>query len=208
MKDNKNFQHTILMLLFCLLPLFVFFILAINGVEINPMFFFLFIAICCLAMFYFMRQTRTHTETEISDEHQEMRKDDVKTIIPTPENIGDVFQANYIERVDDTLIYTGNLLTDADSAYQKLKESSEKIGVTTLLQEDDAGNTLLLVSKKLFPAAAAHTGMHHTGHSISSGEVVGVAKPSRPTVNLILFILTFITTTYAGALQQGINLLN
>src|SRR5690606_39085659 len=165
-----------------------------------------FIAICCLAMFYFMRQTRTHTETEISDEHQEMRKDDVKTIIPTPENIGDVFQANYIERVDDTLIYTGNLLTDADSAYQKLKESSEKIGVTTLLQEDDAGNTLLLVSKKLFPGAA-HTGMHHTGQPITTNEISGEAKPSKPTINLVLFILTFITTTYAGALHQGINLL-
>lgn len=205
MKDHKNFQHTILMLLFCLLPLFVFFILAINGVELNPMLFFLFIVICCLAMFYFMRQT--HTETEIGEDHQEIRNENVKSIIPVPENLGDVFQANYVERVDDTLIYTGNLLTDADSAYQKLKVSSEKIGVTPLLQEDDAGNTLLIVSKKLLSGAVTHTGMHHTERPVSSNGVIGVAKPSKPTVNLVLFILTFITTTYAGALQQGINLL-
>ncbi|KAB2849248.1 MAG: site-2 protease family protein [Ignavibacterium sp.] len=207
MKDHNKFQHTILMLLFCLLPLFVFFILVINGVELNPMLFFLFIVICCLAMFYFMRQTHTQTETEISEENQDIKNENVKGIIPVPDHLGDVFQANYIERVDDTLIYTGNLLTDADSAYQKLKESSDKIGVTALLQEDDAGNTLVLVSKKLFPGAVTHTGMHHSGQPISTNEVSGEAKPSKPTVNLILFILTFITTTYAGALQQGINLL-
>lgn len=207
MKDRNNFQHTILMLLFCLLPLFVFFILAINGVELNPLLFFLFIAICCLAMFYFMRQTHTQAETESSEDHQEIRNENVKSIIPVPENLGNVFQSNYVERVDDTLIFTGNLLTDAETAYQKLKESSEKIGVTTLLQEDDAGNTLLIVSKKLFPGTTTHTGMPHTGRVISSDKVIGEAKPSKPLVNLVLFILTFITTTYAGALHQGINLL-
>jgi len=201
MKDHNKFQHTILMLLFCLLPLFVFFILAINGVELNPMLFFLFIVICCLAMFYFMRQTHNQTETETIKENQDIKNENIKGVIPVPDHLGDVFQANYIERVDDTLIYTGNLLTDSETAYQKLNESSDKLGVTSLLQEDDAGNTLVLVSKKFLSQAGTHTGMH------TGSEPIAEAKPSRPTVNLILFILTFITTTYAGALHQGINLL-
>ena len=127
MKNHNSFQHTLLMLLFCLLPLFVFFILAINGVELNPLLFFLFIVICCLAMFYFMRQM--HTQTEISDEHQGTKGENVKTTIPIPKSFSEVFQANYVERVDDTLIYIGRLLTDADTAYQKLKEGSKKLGV-------------------------------------------------------------------------------
>ncbi|QQS37181.1 MAG: site-2 protease family protein [Ignavibacteriales bacterium] len=201
MKDHNKFQHTILMLLFCLLPLFVFFVLAINGVELNPMLFFLFIVICCLAMFYFMRGMHAQTEREIRDENQDIRKEDIKSIIPIPKSFGEVFRANYVERIDDTLIYTGNLLTDADTAYQKLKEGSDKLGVISLLQEDDAGNTIVLVSKKSSAQTAAHTGMH-TGN-----ESIGEAKPARPAVNLTLFILTFVTTTYAGALHQGINLL-
>lgn len=199
MKNHNSFQHTLLMLLFCLLPLFVFFILAINGVELNPLLFFLFIAICCLAMFYFMRQM--HTKTEISEEHQDIKREDLKSTIPIPENFGEVFQANYVERVDDTLIYIGRLLTDADTAYQKLKEGSNKLGVISLLQEDDAGNIMVLVSKKSSSQPAAQSGMH------TGSELKRDVKPARPVVNLVLFILTFITTTYAGALHQGINLL-
>ncbi|MBK9099458.1 MAG: site-2 protease family protein [bacterium] len=188
MKGHKNFQHTILMLLFCLLPLFVFFILAINGVELNPLLFFLFIAICCLAMFYFMRQTHPEPDSEMSA-HTEIQNEEekIKSVIPMPENLGDVFHTNHVERIDDTIIFEGNLLIEPDAAYQKLKEESDKKNISTLLQEDDSGRTLIIVSGKK--------------------QSVKADRPSRPTVNLILFILTFITTTYAGALHQGINLL-
>lgn len=188
MKSHNDFQHTLLMLLFCLLPVFIFFLLIASGVSLSPMLFFLFIAICCIAMFYFMRQTHPAHSSEMSA-HMEIQNnaEKIKQVIPMPENLGDVFQANHVERIDDTLIFEGNLLTEPDAAYQKLKEESDKKNISTLLQEDNSGRTLIIVSGKK--------------------EDFSAVKPSKAAINLILFILTILTTTFAGALQQGINIL-
>ena len=51
MKKHREFSHTLMMLLVCILPLFILFVLAISGVQIGGIFFLLFFIICCLAMF-------------------------------------------------------------------------------------------------------------------------------------------------------------
>ena len=190
MKTHDNFQHTLLMLLVCLLPIFLFFILAVSGFQLSPLFFFLFLAICCFAMFYFMGRMHPQTDSETGrgvDVDQFESQENPGEAIPVPENMAEVFQSLSSQRKDDTIVFEGNLLTDAETAFQKLKESSDRLNVSTFLQEDDAGRTLLIVTKKR--ADLTDT------------------KTSRPIVNLALFILTFLTTAYAGALHQGINLL-
>ena len=190
MKTHDNFQHTLLMLLVCLLPIFLFFILAVSGFQLSPLFFFLFLAICCFAMFYFMGRMHPQTDSETGrgvDVDQFESQENPGEAIPVPENMAEVFQSLSSQRKDDTIVFEGNLLTDAETAFQKLKESSDRLNVSTFLQEDDAGRTLLIVAKK-------------------RTELTNPA-PSRPIVNLALFALTFLTTAYAGALHQGINLL-
>jgi hypothetical protein len=50
-----------------ILPLTLFFVLALSGVELSPLLFLLFIVICCAAMFYFVGAAPTNqsdTESE------------------------------------------------------------------------------------------------------------------------------------------------
>lgn len=56
MEKNREFSHTLLMLLACLLPLFVLFVLALSGVAVNGLFFLLFFITCCLAVLFFAYQ--------------------------------------------------------------------------------------------------------------------------------------------------------
>lgn len=83
-------------------------------------------------------------------------------------------------------IFRGNLLVAAATAYEKLKLALH--GIVPLLQEDDKGRTAIL----LVPDAAGKS---------------PAERPIRPWVNWLLFGLTLLTTTWAGAAHQGIDLL-
>lgn len=69
MKAQNDFQHTLLMVLVSILPIFIFFVLMLNGVVISPVFFFLFIAICFIVMYHMMGAShgRPMSENEESD---------------------------------------------------------------------------------------------------------------------------------------------
>ncbi len=191
MKDKNDFQHTLLMLLVCILPIFIFFLLLLNGVAISPLFFFLFIAVCCIAMYYMMGAShgRPISEDEESDKealHHQNELEEKNIVVPN--YLYGIFQTNQAYKSEGDLVYEGRFLIDTDSAYQSLNDILKNSGSKALFQEDDAGRNFIIVTLDK-PKATAES-------------------KQKTWINILLFILTFLTTMWAGAAQLGINLLN
>lgn len=183
MNKHREFSHTLLMLLACVLPLFVLFVLALSGVAVNGLFFLLFFVLCCLAMFYFMRGAPIHDEQATEEETHE---EEIPHFMTLAYKVEDVFKPRTQYKVGDNLVIEGQLLTDPETAYDKIKPRFEGTDVTPLLQESDAGKPTLV----LMPGALR-----------SPGQKTGFAW-----LNLLLFVATLLTTIVAGAAHQGVNL--
>jgi len=99
----------------------------------------------------------------------------------------DVFVADEHHRSPAGLAFDGRLLVPPDRAARELTERFGAYGWTPVLTQRDANRaTLSLVPKSL----------------------VEIERPVRgPGLHILLIALTLITTTWAGALHQGINLL-
>lgn len=183
MKTNREFSHTLLMLLACVLPLFVLFVLVLSGIAVNGLLFLVFLVLCCLAMFYFMGGAPMHGEAV---EEQNPTEEEIPHYMTLAYKAEDVFKPRTQYKVDDDLVIEGQLLTDPVTAYEKIKPRFEGTDVTPLLQEDDAGKPILV----LVPGALRRSEQ----------------KNKSAWLNLLLFIVTFLTTAIAGAAHQGINL--
>ena len=182
MEQPRQFHHTLLMVLICILPLFLFFVLALNGVEISPLFLFLFVIICCGVMFYFMQGAPIHQEVEEMEEAEEGSTSNT-TFVGRAE---DIFRSRSQHRIKGNVIIEGKLMVDPDTAYKGLRERFENTDNTPLLQEDDAGKPIVVLAPKVSPPTEE--------------------KVRSPWLNIVLFGLTLMTTTWAGAAHQGVNL--
>jgi len=183
MKNHREFSHTLMMLLVCILPLFILFVLAMSGVQIGGIFFLLFFIICCLAMFYFMGGAPIREEQL---EEEDVEKDEISEHMTLAYKAEDVFQSRTQYKEGDNLVIEGRFLTDPETAFARIKERFEGSDVTPLLQENDAGKPTLVLVPGALP--------HHEERAGSNW------------LNFLLFVLTIITMTIAGAAHQGVNL--
>lgn len=181
---RSRISHATLMLLVCMLPLLVFFALALAGVQVNPFWVPLILLLCCLAMFFLTAGACGH---ERAAQDSEFVLEKATTTPVEPVKTDDVFRVDRSRHVGETVIQEGELLRDPDETYAVLKGRSESTGVTPLLQEDREGRPLLVWLSR--PAD------HEKG------------KERGPWLNLLLLLLTLVTTTWAGALHAGVNLL-
>jgi hypothetical protein len=171
------------MLLLCALPLLVFFALAVAGVPLNPLLVPIVMILCCLAMFYLTAGACGHERAERVPEVVSG-----EPVTPPAETLQleDVFRVQQSRRLGQAVVQEGELLRDPDEAYAVLKERSKNTGVTLLLQEDREGRPLLV----WLPGAADH----------------GAGKERPPWLNALLLLLTLVTTTWAGAMHAGVDL--
>lgn len=84
-------------------------------------------------------------------------------------------------------VFRGRLRESAARAYEKLRTGLSDRTVPMMQEDEELGASILLVPKPI-----EKTTMEH---------------PARPWVNWLLFALTILTTTWAGAAHQGVNLL-
>jgi membrane-associated protease RseP (regulator of RpoE activity) len=104
-----------------------------------------------------------------------------------PDAVRNVMGIRVATEQEGIKIFRGKLLVPAAAAYEKLKRAFGGEAVPMLQQDDHAGAAIILV-----PAAAGQESREH---------------PIRPWVHWLLFGLTVLTTTWAGAAHQGINIL-
>jgi len=207
---NRGFQHTLLMLLACILPLIIFFALVLSGVAISPLYFFLFLIIGCAIMFFFMggapmsdgHSGHEQEETESAEEDAAAEDADAQRMMTLARNAADVMWITNQEKVDNSLVLRGKLLVDPDTAYERLQSRFENTDTKAFLQEDEAGKPIIILSRR-DPLGTAGASSEH----IHSGKV-HEEKGRSPWLNIVLFFLTLITTTWVGAAYQGINLWN
>ena len=196
MKHHHDFQHTLLMLLACVLPLVLFFVLVLSGVAINPLFFFLFVMICCVVMFFFMGGAPMSEEAtkDESSEETVIAEEDSYLMTTLAHNAEDVMWITSKEKVSEihsgeySLVLRGKLLVDPDTAYDRLQKRFENTDTSAFLQEDEAGKPIIVLK---------------SGVLKSNDE-----KKRSAWLNIVLFFLTLGTTTWVGAAYQGINLWN
>lgn len=215
MEHKHDFGHTLLMVLVCILPLVLFFVLALSGVTISPLFFFLFLIICCAVMFLFMGgapmseiPSAGKEEEEVGQAAEVPSEEDNNLMTTLAKDAADVMWITSQERVDDSLVLKGRLLVDSDTAYDTLQRRFENTDTSAFLQEDEAGKPIIILRPKV---VKKHYEFFAHGTMSASKDVVpssGEVEQRTPWLNVILFILTLGTTTWVGAAYQGINLWN
>ncbi len=185
MNPQHKFTHVLLMVLACLVPLVTLFILMSIGMAIPSWYFWLVLLGGCLAMFYFMGGAPIKEKAPASDaeptEDKAVRADPALV-----RSVEDIFKPLSQYASGEMTIVEGRLLTAPDNAYPVLKERFTNAGFKTYLQEDDAGRTLLILAPLL-----------------SQPEKT---KSALPWLNFVLFVATLLTTTWAGAAHQGVDI--
>ena len=83
--------------------------------------------------------------------------------------------------------FRGRLHASPERIYERLKEASSGALVPLIQQDEQFGATILLMPRPVEQAV--------------------LERSTRPWLHWVLFGLTFLTTTWAGAMHQGVNLL-
>lgn len=190
MHSHGKFNDVLLMVLACLVPLIMVFVFMFIGVVVPSVLFWIVLLLSCLAMFYFMGGAAIKDPEKTIN--VETVQNDEKTVDPSLMDAAkEVIHPSTCYKAGDQIVIEGRLLTEPDNAYSTLKERFYASGFRPLLQENDAGRTLLI----LIPFDQHNTGSVKTER----------ATYPFPWLNFGLFVLTLLTTTWAGAAHQGVD---
>ncbi len=182
--DVKSKRHSWLHLLICLallLPAVLLFLLPSGGFIIGAHWLWILLMIC----FWFMLLAiGAPDETPPAMPMQPARRMLYPDEQPAP--VREVMDVEVATAEAGTLLFRGHLRQPADRAFETLKRELPEYP-TPLIQEDEAGGAIILLApSSLLPKPP-------------EPEV-------RPWVHWLLFLLTVMTTTAAGAAHQGVNL--
>lgn len=185
-EKHGGLSAAIWMMICCLLPIMAIYVLKAMGVVVSPMILLLLMILCWLAMAGHMSKgghAHDHGNSnakEVADSESGDEVDD--ELIDTSE----VFGSTHVKRFGPARVIEGELLKEPEAAFQQVKERLAEQDVTPILQEDEYGQARLV----LLPGSSEDK------------------RPNRgPLIHWVLFIATIATTTWAGALHQGVNLL-
>lgn len=188
MENHNRFRHILLMTIACLVPIFILFFLASLGYTISPILFFLFFILGCFLMFYAMGTSHKLTSgTETNEKNNNIAEDNYQPV-EVPEYFNELFETNQAYKLENNLVFEGKFLSDPDEAYNKLTSRLKDSSTQVAFQEDDAGRNFIIINENKSSA--------------------NVEKKEKKWLNGLLFILTVLTTTWAGAAHHGVNLLN
>lgn len=181
--DTKSDASSrLLFLLLLMLPVFVLFLIPGGGL-IHGGFWFWIAVLLCWALIWGIIGLPREPIQEIEEEH-EMR---MLAEPEQPDAVREVMKVRMATVEAGVQVFRGRLRESATTAFEKLKQAFSP-GRVPLLQEDKKlGAAIFLLPKTV--------------------EEEKLEKPSRPFLHWLLFGLTFLTTTWAGAAHQGVNLL-
>lgn len=188
--SNERSQSAItLLLLASLVPIILVYVLAANQIAVPSFLLPVILLICCVAMFCLSVGCGRRAEAN-PDRWQTARVGG-----PTDSESADVgelrdftsFRPASRRTYGKSSVIEGELAADPDAAYAALRERFAPTDTVPLLQEGESGQprVVLLPREALEPRG----------------------RNPNPAVNLVLFLATMLTTTWAGALHEGVNLL-
>ncbi len=172
----------LLLLLLLMLPVFILFLIPGGGLVYGGFWFWIAVLLCWALIWGILGVPKEVVPT-LEEEH-ELR---VLAEQEQPEAVREVMKVRMATAEAGVQIFRGRLRESASTAFDKLKRAVSP-GIVPLLQEDKRlGAAILLMPKSV--------------------EQEKLEKPRRPFLHWLLFGLTVLTTTWAGAAHQGVNLL-
>jgi membrane-associated protease RseP (regulator of RpoE activity) len=172
------------MMLLLLLPLAVLFLMPGTGMVLGTMWFWLALMLC-LWMVWMVLGVPRDESTEAAPVIAGPRSLAADDLPPLVRQAMDIRLAT---EHDGVLVFRGPLKEPAERVYENLKQEAGEQTVPLVQEDEQLGAAIMLVPKNVGQAA--------------------MERPVRPWVNWLLFALTVVTMTWAGAAHQGVNLLN
>lgn len=172
------------MMICCLLPILLIYVLAAAGILISPLLLLVLMLLCWVAMVSHLGGSRPARDETTTVAQSETPIDEGRGEV-TFDSSG-IFDDPHQRTFDSVRIVEGNLLADPEVALKSIQERLGEQEVTPLLQEGEYGRTRLI---------------------ILPGKTEESAPDRRLWIHGLLFLATVATTTWAGALHQGVNLL-
>lgn len=174
-----------LLFVLCLLMPVLFLLTMPGGTMMGSIFWFWLILLLCFWMMGSMVAAAGECEGEagVRPSHQ-LR---MLSVDEQPSVIRRVMDVRLATENQGVSVFRGPLLEPADQALNDLQTEFEGRNLPLIQEDDELGNSIILM-----PLVA---------------EQAVLEKPTRPWIHWLLFGLTFLTTTWAGAMHQGVNLL-
>ena len=181
MRERPAVWVRLLLILAFLLPVLLLFLLPGGGLMAAHWFWFVLL-LCFLVLLFMVGGPVEATAVAQQPERRMLTAEE------QPEGIREVMDIEVAtEEPTGVRIFRGRLRTPAAVAYSKLKQAVTARTVPLVQEDEQSGAAIMLMPKPV--------------------EEEALEKPVRPWVNWLLFVLTVLTTTWAGAAHQGVNLL-
>jgi len=170
----------ILLILVLLLPLVVMFLLPSGSLVSGGLWFWLALLLCFWIIWALLVPT-AESENVVEPEPRILQADE------QPEVVRDLMNVRLAMDEAGVRTFHGRLRVAATTAYEKLKRAFSPETVPMLQEDERHGAVIALLPKPV--------------------EEATLERPVRLWVHWLLFGLTVVTTTWAGAAQRGVNLL-
>lgn len=168
----------LLLILTLLLPLVILFLLPGGALVRGGPWFWLMLVFCFFAIRALLISPSMSAEKVAEPEFQRLPPENQQDVVR------EVMDVGLATEQEGVRTFQGRLRESAATAYDKLQRASPE-GTMPLLQEDERHGAIIVLLPK--PVERQTLGW--------------------PWVNALLFVLTVVTTTWAGAAQQGVDLL-
>ena len=178
-KEESTWWH--LLLVICLLlPLAILFLLPGGGLFAGGMWFWFTLLLTWLLMWMVCGGAAKREPAE--EQGPRMLPEPEQ-----PETVREVMNVQIATEEAGIQVFRGRLRESAAAAYAKLKAAFAPRTVPLLAEDERLGAAIMLMPQRVEKATLEHR--------------------TRPWVHWLLFFLTVLTTTWAGAAHQGVNLL-
>ena len=180
-------------LILCLLLPLVALLLLPGGTLLTGGIWFWLILLMCVWMVWMMLAAG-RIETAATDRGATETGSDIESTGPRmlstqeqPEVVRALMDVRVATEEAGVTLFRGRLKTSADTAFSRLQNEFSTRTVPLLQQDEELGAAILLMPKAV--------------------EEATMERRARAWLNWLLFGLTFLTTTWAGAMHQGVNVL-
>lgn len=185
---QTDFWLKLVLVLLCLLPFLVMFLLPdrrlLGEAFWQPWIlglFWIVLLFSVYAIWLLFRSSRTvRDELDVDEPELRMLHHDEQ-----PEIVRNVMKVSLATERGGVMVFRGRLLEPADAAFEKL-EHGVSPGYVPLIQQDEQLQAAVILMPRPVEQAA-------------------LERRTRPAVHWSLFLATLLTTTWAGAVHQGLN---
>jgi membrane-associated protease RseP (regulator of RpoE activity) len=171
----------LLVILVFLLPLAMLFLLPGGGLLTGYIWFWLLLLLCFWVLLMMLGPTPGVSRGIQRLEPRTLPADE------QPESVRELMDVRAATEEAGVRVFRGRLRESAATVYEKLKRAFSGQSVPLVQEDEQLGAAIMLMPKPV--------------------EAVTLERPVRPWVHWLLFGLTVVTTTWAGAAHQGVNLL-